>query len=134
MKSRSTPEFLANSPKIQRLLLRLAAWRKHRRHRQPIPEPLWQAAAVLARTHGVSSVSSALHLNYYDLQRRADSTAGPAKPSATPTFVEVPVARLAPVLATPPIIELAHPSGSRITLRLQNTQDLLAVVQTMLRP
>ena len=133
MKSRHPRNCLPHSPKLQRLLLQLSAWRKHRRHRQPIPEPLWQAAAVLARTHGVSPVSSALRLNYYDLQRRVDSSAGAAKPSATPTFVEVPVATWKPPVGDLATVELAHPSGSRLTLRLQNSPDLLAVVQTFLR-
>ena len=133
MKSRRTRNCLANFPTIQRLLLRLAAWRKHRRHRQPIPEPLWQAAAVLARTHGVSPISSALRLNYYDLQRRASPSAGSTQPAPAPTFVEVPVGSLNPPVSNPPTLELAHPSGSRLTLRLQSSQDLLAVVQTFLR-
>lgn len=133
MKSRRARNSSANAPKLPRLLLQLSAWRKHRRHRQPIPEPLWQAAAVLARTHGVSPISSALRLNYYDLQRRADSVAGAAKPSATPTFVEVPAATWKPPVGDMATVELAHPSGSRLTLRLQNSPDLLAVVQTFLR-
>ena len=133
MKPRLPRNSPANSPNLQRLLLELSAWRKHRRHRQPIPEPLWQAAAVLARTHGVSPISSALRLNYYDLQRRADSTGGAAKSSATPTFVEVPVATWKPPVGDLATVELAHPSGSRLILRLQNSPDLLAVVQTFLR-
>ena len=133
MKSRLPKNSPPNSPKLQRLLLQLSAWRKHRRHRQPIPESLWQAAALLARTHGVSPISSALRLNYYDLQRRADSTGDSAKPSATPTFVEVAVAAWQPPVGDLATVELAHPSGSRLTLRLQNSPDLLAVVQTFLR-
>ena len=133
MKPRLPRNSPANTPKLQRLLLELSAWRKHRRHRQPIPEPLWQAAAVLARTHGVSPVSSALRLNYYDLQRRVDSAAGSAKLSAAPTFVEVPVATWKPPVCDLPTAELVHPSGSRLTLRLQNSPDLVAVVQTFLR-
>ena len=133
MKPRLPRNSPANTPKRQRLLLQLSAWRKHRRHRQPIPEPLWQAAAVLARTHGVSPISSALRLNYYDLQRRASAFAGSAKPSAPPTFLEVPVATWQPPVGDLATVELAHPSGSRLTLRLQNSSDLLAVVQTFLR-
>ena len=133
MKSRRPRNSPPNSPKLQQLLLQLSAWRKHRRHRQPIPEPLWQAAAVLARTHGVSPICSALRLNYYDLQRRADSTAGSAKPSAPPTFLEVPMASWKPPVGDLATVELAHPSGSRLTLRLLKSPDLLAVVQTFLR-
>ena len=132
MKSRPTRNSVPNSPKIHRLLLRLAAWRKHRRHRQPIPEPLWEGAAVLARTHGVSAISSALRLNYYDLQRRAGACAGPTQPAPAPTFVEVPMAKLRPPVSDPVTVELAHRSGSRLTLRLQNRPDLLAVVKAFL--
>jgi hypothetical protein len=61
----------------------LQAWRKTRHHRQPIPETLWSQMTALARTHGVSSVSRALRLDYYALQRRVHE---PAPPS---DFVEV---------------------------------------------
>ena len=134
MKSQRTDQSLTHLPQIERLHRRLSAWRKRRRHREPIPEPLWQAAAALARIHGVSPVAAALGLNYYDLQRRASSPPDPGKASVRASFVEVPLASLTPVLAGPSIIEWAHPSGSRLTLRLHNTQDLLNVVQSMLRP
>ena len=134
MKAPRTKPALTHIPRLIRLQRRLSAWRERRRPRQPIPEPLWQAAAALARIHGISSVASALRLNYYDLQRRASSTAGPGKASTTANFVEIPVGSLTPVLAAPAIIEWAHPSGSRLTVRLQNTQNLVAVVQSMLRP
>ena len=134
MKAPRTELTLTQTRQFVRLRRRLSTWRERRRPRQRIPETLWQAAAALAGIHGVSPVASALRLNYYDLQRRASSTAGSGKASATASFLEVPVASLTAVLAAPSIIEWAHPSGSRLTLRLQNTQDLLAVVQSMLRP
>ena len=134
MKAPRTEITLTHIPQFIGLRQRLSDWRERRRPRQRIPQPLWQAAAALARLHGVSPVASALRLNYYDLQRRATSIARPAKASAPACFVEVPVARLTPVAGAPTLIEWAHPSGSRLTLRLQSTQDLLAVVQSLLRP
>ena len=134
MKSQRTDQSLPLLPQIERLHRRLSVWRDRRRRGQRIPEELWQAAAALARVHGVSPVASALRLNYSDLQRRARWTAGPGRASAPASFVEVPIARLVPALGSPTVIEWAHPSGSRLTLRVQNTAELLAVVQSMLRP
>ena len=134
MKAPRTEIALTQSSQLLRLSRRLSAWRERRRPRQPIPEPLWQGAAALARIHGVSAVALALRLNYSDLQRRARWTGGPSKASTAARFVEVRVAHLPPVLASPSTIEWAHPSGSQLTVRLQNTPDLVAVVQSMLRP
>lgn len=61
----------------------LAAWRKTRQPRQPIPERLWGQAALLAQRHGVSAVARVLRLDYYALKRRADSS------SPSPGFVEM---------------------------------------------
>jgi hypothetical protein len=42
----------------------------------PIPEPLWAAAAELARDHGVFRIARALHLEYGKLKELAGQAGG----------------------------------------------------------
>jgi hypothetical protein len=49
----------------------LERWRVSAQRGQRIPGHLWEAAARLARTYGVSRISAVLKLSYYDLKRRA---------------------------------------------------------------
>lgn len=91
MRRRATATTTMKSKKLFRSELEpvrraLAAWRKTRPHRQPIPEALWSEMAALARTHGVSSVSRALRLDYYALKRRV------SEPVPASDFVEVKLA------------------------------------------
>jgi hypothetical protein len=62
-----------STQKLKQLKRQLAAWRRTARPRQAIPEPLWQAAAALAQSLGVSPVARALQLNYGALKRRVCS-------------------------------------------------------------
>ncbi len=55
---------------IQKTFRRFDRWRNSHRGRLPIPEPLWAAAAELARQHGVFRISKALHLEYGKLKER----------------------------------------------------------------
>jgi hypothetical protein len=57
----------------------LAAWRKRRKSRDPIPEPLWHDLVRMARAYRLSPVAHALRVNYTALKRRALLT-----PLATP--------------------------------------------------
>src|SRR5438445_12394560 len=76
MATTSTPH-LTDSPQLHNLARRLSAWRATRRRGQRIPEALWRAAIRLARTDGVSAISSALKLGYYELQRRLRASSAP---------------------------------------------------------
>ena len=66
------------SAAISRVEPALAAWRQRRKHREAIPDALWQALVPLARVHGVSPVAQALRLNYTALKRHL--VAEPAPP------------------------------------------------------
>ena len=48
---------------------RFARWRKSHTGRLPIPEPLWTAAAEMAREHGVFRTAKVLSLEYGKLKR-----------------------------------------------------------------
>jgi hypothetical protein len=94
----------------------LEAWRRTRKHREPIPSPIWQAMARLSRVHGISPVCQALRVNYSDLKRRSNRLAkvSLSKAGQPPAFVELNV--------TPPtgvgcVVEVED-RGARMTLRL----------------
>jgi len=48
---------------------RFVRWRKSHTRRLPIPEPLWMAAAEVAREHGVFRTAKVLNLEYGKLKR-----------------------------------------------------------------
>jgi hypothetical protein len=94
----------------------LEAWRRTRKHRDPIPPPIWQAMVELSRIHGLNPVSQALGINYYDLKRRVSP---PPKVSAkkegkAPAFVELNVASST---GTGCVVEVED-RGAKMTLRL----------------
>jgi hypothetical protein len=96
----------------------LAAWRKARPQREPIPQALWRVMVPLARAHGVSAIARALRVNYTGLREHllADSAATPPGVVNQAGFVELP---LTPGLAGPPrVIELEDRLGLKLTVRL----------------
>jgi len=103
---------------LQELSERFEDWRRTRRGRLPIPEPLWAAAAELARSHGVCQTAQVLRLEYKKLKQLTDGEAG-SKParrrrsSAPATFVELAPP---PTAAAECVIELEGPRGK---LRIQ---------------
>ena len=77
---------------MRKVYRRLERWRSKRTGRARIPERLWAAAGELAREHGVNAVSRALHLEFNQLKRRAESGGlirRKKATSATPAFVEL---------------------------------------------
>jgi len=64
---------------MQRLCRRFEHWRNSHQGRLPIPQPLWNAAAKMAREHGVFRTAKALHLEYGKLKRLSE-----AVPTRTP--------------------------------------------------
>ncbi len=135
MATTSTRPQRTDRSELEQLARRLNAWRARRAPGQRIPDELWRGATDLAAVHGLSPVSAALKLNYYDLQRRLRAgRPRRAGRSTVPTFVE-----LAPGTAPPGswergTLELVHPCGARLTLRLPHARprDLLALVEQFL--
>jgi len=79
----------------------------------------------LARRYGLSRVAQALRVNYTGLKRRLVATAVPRSDGLAPEFVEVPMA------AGPGgpqwVIELEDRDGSKLTLRLAQTDNAAAL-------
>jgi len=97
---------------------RFEDWRRTRRGKLPIPEPLWAAAAELARSYGVCQTAQVLRLEYKKLKQLTDGEAGgkPVRRRRAPapaTFMELVPPTTA---AAECVIELEGPRGK---LRIQ---------------
>ncbi|MCP5114307.1 MAG: hypothetical protein GY953_26045, partial [bacterium] len=70
-------------------------WRRKRKVRARIPEPLWVAAVKVAAKYGVHRTAKVLRLDYYRLKKRVEEdAAGRAEvvpKGRTAEFVELPV-------------------------------------------
>ena len=55
---------------------RFVAWRRTRKPKSRIPEPLWSLAVKLVATHGLHRVAATLKLDYYSLKKRVEAAAG----------------------------------------------------------
>jgi hypothetical protein len=112
---------------------RFERWRKTRT-KPKIPDQLWDLAAKLARKYGVNRTATPLHLDYYDLKRRAEALPPGAKESKTAaSFVEVipsPASRESACL-----VEIEDPRGAkmRIHLKAAGAQELEALGQLFWR-
>jgi len=106
-------------PQIESVRQRLERWRRNRKQRSPIPEPLWVSAADLARRYGLAKTARALRLDYYSLKERieAGDRQGSREMNARPAFVElVPQTAAAVSECT---MELEDPSGARMRIHLK---------------
>jgi hypothetical protein len=77
-------------PDIRKTHRRFERWRNSHTGRLPIPEPLWAAAAELARRHGVFRIAKALHLDYAKLKELAGAPGPATKKPADKTLTAVP--------------------------------------------
>ena len=103
---------------------RFERWRSSHPGRPPIPEPLWAAAAELAREHGVFRTAQVLCLDYNKLKRRAGSTGALVRRTAPPAaFLELLAPPTAGVAAC--LVELEGPRGRmRIQWKGTSAPDL----------
>ncbi len=67
MRTRKTRDLPARLAGVRR---RIERWRRTRKARSRIPEPLWASAVEVARTHGIHLAAKALRLSYYALKKR----------------------------------------------------------------
>jgi len=131
-------------PDMRKVYRRLQRWRSSHTGRLPIPEPLWAAAAELAREHGIFPTAKALHLEYGKLKQRAEAAgaakkrvmkapsamARHARPTAPPTFMELITPR--PGSAASAVVELEGPRGRmKIELKGVGTAELVALSRAL---
>ena len=115
---------------LDRLERQVNAWRRKQRTRVGLPSELWDSAAWLARSLGVSQVSRRLRLDYYKLSRwLGQAKDGPDGPPdlPPPAFVELALPDPGSLGARHEFrAELGPPAGSKLTLHLG--RDVSAVV------
>ena len=81
-----------SSTDLRLLQRQLDSWRRRQTGHGRLPRELWEGAAKLALTEGVSAVARSLRIDFYGLQRRTRELSSPdlAKPTrATDRFVEL---------------------------------------------
>ena len=71
MGARETRDLPARLEGVRR---RFERWRRTRRVRSRIPEPLWASAVKAAGTYGIHRTAKALRLDYYSLKERVEQT------------------------------------------------------------
>jgi hypothetical protein len=97
-----------------------------------MPDDLWEAAVMLARSDGIYPIARALSLNYESLKRRAsNSTKGGQGGDSTAGFIELGIGQqISSLWPDATVIELADRDGSKLTIRLSGSGqvDLLGLV------
>ena len=99
----------------------------------------WDAAASLARTHGIYAIAQALRVSYESLKRHVEQPPrdGSLSRLETPGFVEVPAAQLVPSsVVAGAVVEITAPDGARLVVRLPNGAhdlDVLHLADTFWR-
>ena len=83
--------------RLEGLRRRFERWRRTRKVRARIPEPLWASAVKLAGRYGIHRTAKALRVDYYALKKRVEGATAviaskmPAEAAKT-QFVELPTA------------------------------------------
>jgi hypothetical protein len=115
MKRESTP---IPEP-IAQLQRQLEQFRSAQPGRTKLPESLWQAAAELARQHGVYPVAHPLRLDYTRLKKLLGGSPIPRRKSTKPAFVEL----VAPARAQLEewVIEFESSGGSKMRIQWKAT-------------
>jgi len=83
--------------RLEGLRRRFERWRRTRKVRARIPEPLWASAMKLAGRYGIHRTARALRVDYYALKKRVEGTTAVISskaPAATAEtkFLELPAA------------------------------------------
>ena len=127
--------------RLENLRQRFERWRRTRKVRSRIPEPLWAAAVRSAAKYGIHRTAKALRVDYYALKKRAEQKAAIAgtqqEPAATAskaaaaaaeaTFLELPAAAWAGSGECTLDLEDAGGAKLRVHLKGFETPDLAAL-------
>ena len=117
---------------MERIYRRFERWRKSHRGRLPIPAPLWEAAAEVAREHGLFRTAKTLRLEHNKLKRMVASAKPAVRqvPAPPAGFLEL-VAPAGPGL-TECVIELEGPRGKmRIQWKGATAPDLAGLSRAL---
>ena len=100
---------------IVQLQRQLDQFRSTQPQRTKLPEALWQAAAELARQHGIYPVAHPLRLDYMGLKRRLGGIPALRRKASKPTFVELTAPHGVPVAEY--AIDFECPSGRKMHIQ-----------------
>ena len=120
---------------LQELRERFENWRRTRPGKLPIPEPLWTAAAQLARSHGICQTAQVLRLEYKKLKQltegeRVSTRVSRRRAPAAAAFMELVAPQ--PIAAAECLIELEGPRGKlRIQWKGATAPDLAALSRVL---
>ena len=93
----------------------LEQWRATQPVRTKLPESFWQAAAELAKQHGLNPTVRALRLDYTALKRRVSGSFSRSGKPAQPAFVEL--VRPGPARVEECMIEFESLSGTKMRVQ-----------------
>jgi hypothetical protein len=97
-----------NHPTMEAVQELFDHWREKRKHRDPIPPALWEAAISLTSSHSVYRVAKRLRLQYINLKARTEGRPAAGRDNRVSTFID-----LGPLTAT---IEIAKPTGEKMII------------------
>jgi len=123
--SNSVPSDVAAA--LCRAQRKIEHWRRRRRPRARIPEPLWREAAELACAYGLNRTAKALRLDYYSLKKRLPAAARSNQHTAE--FVEILPGGM-PAARPECLIEVEDAGGAKMRIHLQggNPPDVAALL------
>ena len=137
----STKRTDALPSRLKGLRRRFERWRRTRKVRTRIPEPLWASAVKLAGRYGIHRTAKALRVDYYALKERVEQNAVIAgiqqEPAATASkaageaeFLELPAAGW--LGAGECTLELDDAVGAKLRVHLKGfaTPDLAALCRS----
>jgi hypothetical protein len=132
VQSRSLSLSLSRLRGVQR---RFEAWRRERKGRARIPEPLWRAAVKMAEIYGVNRAATALRLDYYTLKKRLEAKANAGRDGSSGAEGGIPFLEMTPLgsIGTGECtVELEDFKGAtmRIQLRGYAAPDLAALTRS----
>ena len=111
---------------------RFEGWRRTRKVRSRIPEPLWAAAVKLAAKYGIHQTAKALRVDYYALKKRVDGVPAVTasklpEAAAGARFLELPAAAWAG--SGECTLELEDADGAKLRVHLKGFEapDLAAL-------
>jgi hypothetical protein len=110
---------------LEQLSEQIETWRQKRKKRRPMPEHLWQAAAILSKKLSIQQVSKALRLNYGALKKRVhpderDFCVSKQEPAA---FIELGLSQQ-PVPISECIVEMQDGCGAKMRMHFRGKTDL----------
>jgi len=115
--------------RLETVQAQFSNWRKNRKKRGRIPEPLWDAAASLADGFSIHELSKALRLNHSSLKDRIETIQNsPPEEHCRPTFIEFPP--LNPPVDSAEVSLDLEKAGARMKVHVRGRIDVASLVET----